>query len=98
MTSPASADAAALATLTDLKHRLQRLTFYLTGATAEVPQNLQDKIDRKERTTSPQARLAELDVQLAQLAEKRSGIRGLLELRMLISLLFLLCLAASLTS
>ena len=91
MTSPGSADAVALASLAALEHRLQRLNFYLTGATPEVPQTAQDKIDREKRILNPQARLAELEIQLTQLTEKRPGVTGLLELRMSTSFPFLLC-------
>ncbi len=91
MASPPQTDATALATLTALENRLQRLTFYLTGSstTTELPPHFQDQLNRKERTPSPQTRLAELEAQLVQLAEKRPGIRKLLELRMLLSCAFL---------
>ena len=91
-TSPTSTspDITALATLSELEHRLQRLSFYLTGTTSTTSTDSSDNTsqlhtnlkpeDRKHST--PQARLASLEAQLADLAKGNRGVRGLLELRM----------------
>ena len=88
MASSDSIDTTTLATLAALEHRLQRLAFYLTGSitTTELPVQLQDQLESRKRTINPQSRLADLEAQLAQLAETKPGIRGLLDLRMFTNL------------
>lgn len=79
MASVAPPDATTLATLASLEHRLQRLTFYLTGDT-ELSEQPQDKPEEGHEASAC-ARLLLLEQSLAQLAHRKSGVRGLLELR-----------------
>lgn len=82
------ADATTLATLASLEHRLQRLTFYLSGEAPSHPDAASDSaIDAvlsKATSNGPdataQARLSALEFKFAKLASQSDAVKQLLDL------------------
>ena len=78
MAASAAPDSTTLATLASLQYRLHRLVFYLTGETESLEQPKSGSANGPHAT--PHARLVAAEEKLAELARRKPGIRGLLEL------------------